>query len=432
MNKVSLKIHLGMTYFTLAMSFVEESAKAFGMCDADVLKLRLACEEIFMYLSESDQSGKDISIEAENGFYYTGIKFLFDGRKFDPHAFNITSKPSLDDETGLKEIGLIIASRFVDKLYMLFNAQEGFGIGIVNEKTYPESSDFEIPPINPLTKYAVKTPDGETLKLFARQVPPHYPQHLYPADFLYPGKMADMIASGRYRALVAADERAGAAGGLIWRVAGSKTVQMFGPYLFNQPKEYGMAEELIDRLIMAIAKTDAICLLNIYATPEMPPGYFELLGAIDYILPDGQKQTWPYYYRQLREDPGAYVWAHPSLKPFLSDEYKRLAFPRDIVPAGNDGEKRPVHAVISPRFDRTQNLVRLRAIWDGTDFSNILGEHVKLLKGEGLSNILFELDCAQAWQANLAPILMEHGFKPRLILPYAGKADIVVFQYDRG
>jgi hypothetical protein len=429
-NRVSLQIHLGMTYFSLAMSFAEESAKAFGMGETDILKLRLACEEIFMYLSESDQSGKDITIEAENGIYYVGMKFLFDGRTFDPHAFNITSKPSLDNETGIKEIGLIIASRSVDKFSMLFDAREGFGIGILKEKTYPESREVEIPSVKPLTKYVVKTPDSETLKLFARQVPLYYPRHLYPADFLYPGKMVDMVANGRYDALVAWDDRAGAAGGVIWRVAGTKTVQMFGPYLFNQPPEYGMAEELIDSLIMAVAKTDALCLLNVYSTPEVPRGYFELLGAINYILPDGQQQTWPFYYRQLKEDPGARVWAHLSLQPFLSEEYKRLAFARDIALTGHDGENRPDHAVISPRFDRTQNFVRLRAIWDGKDFSNILGEHVRLLKGEGLSNILFELDCAHAWQANLAPILMEHGFKPHIIFPYAGRADIVLFQYE--
>ncbi len=428
-DKVSLKTHLDMTYFSLAMSFVEESARAFGMEKTDTLKLRLACEEIFTYLAESGQLNKSITIEAENGIYYVGMKFLFEGRTFDPHAFNLTSEPSLDCEAGLREMGLIIASRSVDRLYMLFNPRDGFGVGLLKEKTYPEISEPVTVAVKPLKKYAVKAPDGETLKLFARHVRSYYPQHLYPTSFLYPGKVADMVASGRYHALVASDDRTSVAGGLVWRAAGAKVIEMFGPYLFSQPPEYGMAEGLIDRLITTIAKTEAICLLNIYATPELPRDYFELLGAIDYTLTDGQKQTWPFYYRHLREDPGAHVWAHPTLQPFLAEEYARLAFARDIVPTGHGGENRPVHAVLSPRFDRTQNLVRLRAIWDGMDFSSVLGEHVKVLKEEGLSTIIFELDCAHPWQADLAPILMEHGFLPHLILPYAGKGDLVVFQY---
>jgi len=428
-EKVTLKTYLDMTYFSLAISFVEESATAFGLDASDLIKLRLACEEIFVYLSESDQINKAITIEAENGVYYTGIKFLFDGRNFDPHAFNLTANISFDTEADLEQMGLIIASRSVEKLYMLHDAREGFGVGLIKEKSYPRVIKEGITPVKPLTHYSIISPDSETLKIFVRHTLSHYPNHLFPADFFYPGKIADMVTSDRYHMLIASDGQGTTAGGIVWRIAGGGMIEIYGPYLFNQPEEFHMAEALVNHLLMAVAKTDAVCLVNVFATPELPKGYFELLGSLDFLLPDGEKQLWPFYYRYHKEDPGSQVWAHPDLLPFLHETYKRLFFARNILQTNYEGEKRPPHAVLFPRFDRSQNFVRLKAAWDGTDFPDILGRHIQIFKTENMLNILFEIDLGHAWQANLAPALIEHHFVPKMILPYAGTGDIVFFQY---
>jgi hypothetical protein len=71
----------------------------------------------------------------------------------------------------------------------------------------------------------------------------------------------------------------------------------------------------------------------------------------------------------------------------------------------------------------------LRPVWDGVDISINLAKHIKVLKGEGILNIFLLIDLGYAWQANLAPAIGENNFMPQLILPYAGKADIVIFQY---
>ncbi|MCX5805613.1 MAG: hypothetical protein NT010_06025 [Proteobacteria bacterium] len=428
-EKVTLKTYLDMAYFSLAMSFVEESAKAFGLGAPEVIKLGLACEEIFVYLSESDQKNSAIAIEAENGVYYTGIRFLFDGRNFDPHAFNLTAKISLDSEADLKQMGLIIAARSVERLYILHDTREGFGVGLIKEKSYPGVTEHIDVPVKPLTNYHIASPDSESLKLFVRHTLSHYPSRLFPAGFFYPGKIADMVTSGRYHVLVASDGQEIAAGGIVWQIAGAGMIEIYGPYLFNQPEEFHMAEALVDHLLMAVAKIDAVCLVDVFATPELPKGYFELLGSLEFFLPDGKKQSWPFYYRHHKEDPGSQVWAHPDLLPFLDETYKRLFFARNILQTNYEGEKRPPHAVLFPRFDRSQNLVRLRAVWDGTDFSDILSRHIQIFKTEGILNILFEIDLGHAWQANLAPVLMEHNFVPKMILPYAGAGDMVVFQY---
>jgi hypothetical protein len=40
------------------------------------------------------------------------------------------------------------------------------------------------------------------------------------------------------------------------------------------------------------------------------------------------------------------------------------------------------------------------------------------------------LDLGHAWEANFVPGLLENGFKPCLVLPYAGAGDVIVLQCD--
>jgi len=430
--KVFLTTLLEMSYFPLTMSFVEESAAAFGLDPAGILKLRLASEEIFSYLAGTDEKGKTVTIESEDGGYYVGVKFLFETRHFDPHAFNFTAEASLESEKGLAEMGLLIASRSVNRLEMLHDSETGLGIGLVKEKAYPEITDSVPVPVRPLEDFSVTRPDRESLKLFVRQVAAYYPLHHYPSYFRSPGKVVDMVEAGRHHVLVASDPGAGVAGGLMWRPAGSKMIALFGPYLFGQPRENGMAEALVEEALKAMAKADAVGVMDVFATPELPKDYFELLGSIDYYGAQGEKEPLSYFFRQLKEDPGAHVWAHADLAPFLQKEYSRLFLPRQILAPTLEGERRPPRSVFSPRFNRDQSLVVLRLVWDGTDADKVLEEHVKALSAEGFINIFFEMDLAYPWQSYLIPALSGGGFEPRMVLPYAGASDIVVFEHGRG
>lgn len=434
MENASLKIHLNPIFTTLATSFVEQSARAFGLGQADALKLTLACEEIFTYLCRIGGGDKPVLIEAVNGLYFIGLKILFDVAHFDPGAFNLTAHISLDDESGLEDVGLLIASRSVERFSFFHDTKEGTGVILIKEKTYPEITDSKRVEVKPLKDFAIKTAEPEALKLFARQIVSFYSDYPYPPDFFFPGKLVDMAASGEYNALIAADSQGTIGGGMLWRwrTARRRTVECFGPYLFNQLPESGMAEGLADALIGIVAKTDTVCLINLYATPELPKQYFEPLGLVDYYGPDGTFVPWQCYYRFLKEDTGCQVWAHPDLEQFLQEQYRSLSFARKITLARYGGEARSPHSVFAAHFIRTQRMVVLRPVWDGVDASKNLERHILILKNEGMQSILFEIDTGHAWQANLTPILLENGFTPRLILPYAGKADIVIFQYREG
>jgi hypothetical protein len=241
-----------------------------------------------------------------------------------------------------------------------------------------------------------------------------------------------MVASTEYGAKVAVDEKGMIGGGILWRWVGLKTVESFGPYLFQKPNGLGLSEALTDACLGEIAKTEAIGLTSRYSTPELPKGYFESLGSIDLFQPDGSIMPWPLYFRQLHEDLGCQVWAHPVLEDFLRTEYRRLFLPREIRPTQYAGEQRPPYSVFAPQFDRTNRQITLKAIWDGADASENLSQHLRVLNAETLPNIFFEVDLGHAWQANLSQILIDKGFRPRLILPYGGESDVVVFQHQGG
>jgi len=434
MEHISLNARLNPVFTALVTSFAEQSAKAFGLDHTDALKLTLACEEIFTYLCGIVKGDKPVTIEIKNGLYFVKIKILFDVANFDPRAFNLTAKASLDNESGLEDMGLLIASRSVDRFSINHDAREGTGVVLIKDRTYPEIVCTESAEVKPLKNFTITTPDPEALKLFAHQTVSMYPDNPYPPDFRFPGKLVDMVASGEYKALVAADNYGTIGGGVIWRwrIARKKIVECAGPYIFGQPPESGIAEKLMDALIGAIAKTDAICLVNEYATPEMPKQYFEPLGLVDYYGPDGTFLPYYLYYRLLKEDAGSRVWAHPELEDFLKIQYNALSFARKIVLTSYGGEARPPHSVFASQFMRSQRVVFLRPVWDGIDASANLSKYVQILKNEGMQTIFVEIDLGHAWQANLAPAIRENGFTPRLILPYAGKADIVVFQYREG
>jgi len=434
MNQVaplSLNVPLSHDFLRLVTGFAEESAKAFGLATSEALKLTLAAEEIFTHICQSAKADDAIGIEAVSGCYYALLRFIFKAPDFDPRTFNLTARVSLDDESGLKEMGLLIASRAVDRFYITESPQQKLELGLVKEKAYPEGTDLEVPRMKEIRNVDVRSPDPDGLKLFARLAAAYYPTHFCLPSFRFPGKVVDMVASGEYEATVASGDHGEISAGVLWHWVGKRLVEFFGPYLFSQG-DSGMAQRIMESCLTRIAKTEAIGLMSRCSTPELPRGYFESLGTIDLFDPDGTSRPWSIFYRQLQEDLGCQVWSHPDLEAFLRTEYGRLFFAREILLTRHEGEVRPPHSVFSVQFDRSHYQATLRAIWDGEDMTDNLSQHVKVLTAESLPNIFFAIDLSKAWQAALTPSLLQNGFLPKILLPYAGEGDVVVFQYGGG
>ncbi len=430
-QKVSLKAELNEGFLPLVLAFAEETAKAFGLGSLESDKVRLAGEEIFLYLCRKAQPGQTIEIEARNGIYYLQMEFLFAPLMLDPHALNLTANVAPDEE-GLENLGLLIASRSVDRFHIRQAPGNALALVLIKEKAYPEAAG-EAPDAPPsLDALSFSSPDAAVLKRFARSVCRSYTEEFFPSPYRYPAKLADMVGGGEYRAVTATGTGKQAwqiGGGLLWRAVGKGMIEFFGPYIFDGHRSREIATGLIDHLLGQVAKGDATFVATSHGTPELPRDYFEVLGEIELRLPDGGVRPSPFFYRQLNEDAGCQVWAHPELTPFLRARYDRLFLPREILPIAWEGEKRDPHSAFTVQFDRPQRTARLWPVWDGEDAAAILADHIRVLSAEGLINIFVEIDLGRPWQGLLTPPLLRTGFVPALLMPNAGQGDIVVFQY---
>jgi hypothetical protein len=427
-TEVTINLKADTVFLPLATAFVEKGAGAFGMGGPEALALTLAAEEIFAYLCQTAAPGKDVQMRCRSCGYYVDQEFVFQAKDFNMRAFNLTASASFDDEAGQEETGLLIASRMVDRFQFL-QEDADFKLILRKDKSYPSLSELPVPDSKPLVEFSVRPPDPEELKIFVHLVNAHYPSHTIPMSFALPGKVVDMAACGVLHAAIAVDKAGHIGGGIVWRWEGTRLVEFYGPYTFNQPAESEMAQVLTDHCIGAIARTDAGGLISRYPTSDLPIAYFEPLGSLTLSQRSGDALETVAYYRDLSEDLGLSVWAHSSLGVFLNTQYERLFFAREIKQVTEEGESASPFAVISAEFDRAPGRVTLHPIWWGRNAEETLAGYVQTLLKEELPNIFFQMDLGKSWHCHFTPALLKCGFEPRLLLPYAGKGDLVIFQY---
>ena len=193
-----------------------------------------------------------------------------------------------------------------------------------------------------------------------------------------------------------------------------------------------MARALIDFCLGHIARSGAAGLISRYPTPELPKEYFEPLGSLSLSNERYHPLELISYYRHLEEDLGLSVWSDASIEPFLTRTYNQLAFAREITPVRSEGESYSAFSVLSAEFDRSAGQVTLRPVWWGKDSESIVAAYLDMLLKEKFESILFEMDLGKSWHCYFTPALTRSGFEPRLVLPYAGKGDLVIFQHRFG
>ena len=80
-------------------------------------------------------------------------------------------------------------------------------------------------------------------------------------------------------------------------------------------------------------------------------------------------------------------------------------------------------------MERGKSLAVLKPLLDGANMAENLAGHVLALREKNIANILYYMDLSRSWEAAISPALLTAGFRPRLILPNAGRSDVAVFQY---
>jgi hypothetical protein len=425
-TELRLSLLADMALLPVATTFVEESSRALGMGEHVSLALTLAVEEIFTYVCRQAAPGKHMEVYCRSKLFSAEVEFSLEAQDFNMKAFNITSKAGLEEEA-FEETGLLIVSRMVDR-FRFFQEQKKLRLILTKEKSYPSITDFEPPESKPLGELSIRPPDQEELKLFVRLAHEYYSPPYIPASFAYPGKVADKVAFGDLSVMLAADKAGHIGGGIAWRWESNRLVAVYGSYVFDKTSSAEIGQALIDGLINKVARSKALGLINRFPTPDTPVEYFERLGALTFSSTEGDSVDIGAYYRQLEEDQGLSVWSHAMLENFLKTEYGRLFFAREINRVRDDGEVSSAFSVLSPEFDRPTGRVTLHPVWLGADARETIKAHVDTLAHEGIQNVFFEMDLGMSWQCHFTPALLEAGFEPRLILPYAGKGDLVIFQ----
>ncbi len=428
-QRVLLEAFAREAFIPVVSSFVEKASLALGLAPSEALALTLASEEVFGHLCRVVLPlGGTVKVECSGGVYYVRLDFTFPAADLDMRAFNITASVSASDEADMEQMGLFLASRFVDRFSMAGEEGSGLKLSLIKEKAYHAVEPPSTAPIRSLEKYSVRAPDSEELKLFSHLVKATYGNCLLPDVFSTPGKLVDMVAGGEYHAAVAVGPSGEIGGGTLWCRTGSRAVEWFGPYLFNQESRFGMANALLDRCLEAIAKSSAVVLINRFPTPELPREQFEHLGNILTCKADGtcsRREAWA---RLMHEDAGCVAWAHEKIRDFLRDQYRRLVLPRDVRLVENMGENRSPHSVLLTTFDRQQASVTMSPIWLGQDFEDNLRHHLTLFRREEIRDVFFSMDLGRSWEAELTPGLLRNGFKACFVLPYAGMGDLLLFQ----
>ena len=428
---VSVQLTARMSFLPVVTHCVETASKAFGLGREESLKLSLATEEIFSYLSSHVCRGQILDIRCVNGLSYVRVEFRFSVSTLDMGALNIAASIDCENEDNMVEMGLAIASRTIDRLNIVAERQNRICLAIDKDKDYPPASGKYIVPVDITGALIVETSGTEGVKGYVTRVAQGPPDPLRPPFFHYPGKVADMAAAGDCQVLTVVDARGECAGGVLFRFLTARIVEVFGPHVFNQDREAEIAGLLLDACIASTARTKAIGLVNLTGMPPSIQSQFELLGLLNYYQGDKKALTRQGYYRLLHEDPGCLVFTDGKLREYLQREYGRLFLVREINEVRDLGEARGGTSIFSAEVRRERSSAILRPLWPGADFDDNVKRHLRFLKEEAIRSILFYLDLGVSWHASLMTVLINNHYRPALIIPFAGQADVLIFQYDR-
>lgn len=427
MKTVELSTALAPAMLPMVVNFAEQAGKAFGLSQPKQLKLAQAVEELFSFFAAQDQDDSTVRLLCRSGGYYVELDCIFPMSVLPVAAFNIAPNMQTDSIASLEEMGLLLAARAVDRLDVVRKTRESLEVRLIVEKDYP-AGITALEPLDAGERYIVQPATGiEELKQFAQRVSDVYGAGA-PAFFKFPGKVVNMVGSGEYDAALAIDDRGNVGGGIFWRQTG-KMAEFYGPYLFAQ--QAGLAQAALDQALVKLAHTEAVCMVTLQPTSDIPGDYFERLGELVFKEPNNRQTRYKALYRQLGEDSGAVVYVNPVIHSFVKDCYDRLTLPRSIILSDCAGENLAEQSTFSVALDWHLHQAFLSKLAVGQDAQVNLAKHVEILRTEGILNIFFRLDAGRVEEAVLAPALLASGFVPRLILPWGGYGDVILFQHGQ-
>jgi hypothetical protein len=426
-QSVSIAIQADAAWVPLAQAAAENGAKVFRLSPAKTLRLVMGVEELLLYLADTFPE-KAICITIREGSTFISAEAEFESVETDLSALNIATTVGADEQGMSAAMPLLLASKMTDAFHVE-RLKGKTKISLTVDRVYPEA---EVPALvrRDVHGQVSIVPASEPAMVLdactaARGI---YPAHQVPIWFKTPGKVADMVAAGEINILLAVDTSGATCGMICWETVSEGSAAFFGPYSFSE--DATISARLAEEMTVALGRTAAKIVFSNIATEDMSRHGFEPLGEVRYHAADGNgASVLPVWFRQLREDFGATVWAHEDFVPYLKKKYDEHVLMRDIRPTGDMGERVADASVFSARLSRELSEAVLRPMLNGTDNAPNLQRHVNALRTEGFKNIFFYVDLSSGWQAALGGDLLANGFVPTLLLPHGGQSDLVMFQY---
>ena len=425
---VSLNIPVNKTFVRVATTFVENSVMAFDLPSDTALALTLATEEIFLHMGDVTHIEKELTIRCILKSYYVRVDFLFEADDPDLGAFNLVNRTAVKEGKLSPQMGLMLASRSVDRFFIEREEGKKLKLSLIKEKPYPLLKGESTIPVQPLSDYSVRTPDPSELKLLSMLICQTNPGELLPEFFSYPGKVVDMESGGYLGAAVAVSPSGVLGGGILWRWITPKTVECLGPYLFGQSEDTAMGEGLLEACLGSLARTACVGVISRFPTRTPLERYFETIGELSIWRGQGHMTDLEVHYRAMHEDPGSRIWCHDAVRSFVEEQYERLSLPRTLTEVMDAGETWPRDSLLATDFRFLKRHAILTPLLAGSDIRQNLSEHIRILEREGIGAIFFDMDLTDAKNAVWTPALLEAGFSPKLILPYALKGDLLIFE----
>jgi hypothetical protein len=402
-------------FLPVVVSFVENTCSGYRFGKRETSTLMLAAEEIFVYLSQHDE-GTLITLACRPKPYLMELTLEFNARTFNLRAFNLTSSVNVEDESSLDEMGLLLASRMVDRFSM---NQTGSSIhmSLLKYRNYHEKGQTNYHP-RPLDHPIITRPDPLEARILAGLI--HESESNLPFYFETPYMVADMLEAKDLDALILKDSQNTIGGGLFWKRLNQNTIEIMGPFVYGQDDSCEMGTKLVEKCLEEVGKENATGIICRHYGEMIPEHYFEVIGTFS-----GKKV----FFRQMKEDTGSGAWIHPLIEEEIRDQYDKLFLPRNILAFSHDQEPSSPYSVISSEMNRSSDRVVMFPLIFGRDALENLGAHLSLFKSEGYKDISFQLDLGQSDQADWVPSLIQHSFTPELLLPHGGKGDLLIMTY---
>jgi len=414
-------------FLPLCLDFVDKAAQGFGFGGKETAGILLAAEELYAYYSAHAGLDSDIELVLQDEGYRLLFGISFSLADPDMRALNLAFNIDLDDEDALDMLGPMIAARSVSGLRLDFGPEEQVTLKVWREKEYPFSDPLSFvsgPKTGPME---ISIPSPEDLRHFSSMVAATDGE--FTPEFLLKGGMAaEMLKKGALQAAVI-QTGADILGGVVWQGLTDACIEVFGPYVFAEDPDDEILTQLMDQAISAISRTPARGILRRQSEMKDFQRFFDFLGVIQVVSPQGEPTGCFYYFRQLKEESSSYVYSSSGFAKFLEREYDRLYLPRRIRTTDFASMGQRDYSVIAVEFKNGRTLAHLRPLCAGRDLVENLEAHIALLKSQDVKNIFFEIDTGREEEMMFTSALQEVGFQPVLVIPDAAVSDLVIFSY---